>query len=290
MIVVELSGGMGNQLFQTATAAALAKKRNVEFVLSTTQLDDRSKKAHFTYRNFALEPFGLQSHVQDNPFKSLLPHASDGILKRIKRRLKGLDVHYERNLSFDGTVLELGKTAYLNGYYQSERYFVSEKAYVQKLLTVHNGLGNEVANKIRLNTSKKVLGVHVRRGDYVQDAQINAIHGAMPIEYYKQAYQHVQGQTPIDSVLIFSDDPDWADQNLSGIFDCEVAVSRNLSGLEDFELMRSCSSFIIANSSFSWWAAWLGETDKTVVVAPKKWFNDPGKNSDDLIPERWIRL
>jgi hypothetical protein len=163
----------------------------------------------------------------------------------------------------------------LFGYFQSYKYFDHCKEYIREVLTP-KGMDDT-------NLFRGVCGIHVRRGDYLKFPDI---HPTQPIEYYNKAMELV----PAKKFLIFSDDVSWCRQNFKGD---RFTVTDEASMEVDFRMMTACNHFIIANSSFSWWAAWLSEHEDKVVVSPKKWFGKEIEKSSpiiDLIPPEWIQI
>ena len=129
----------------------------------------------------------------------------------------------------------------------------------------------------------------MRRGDYVTNKNASSFHGTKDLGYYKAALKPVLKQTNKPVIFVFSDDPEWCKQNLK-FSQNTIYVEGNKKGSEDMRLMMQCKHNIIANSSFSWWAAWLNQNSDKVVVAPKKWFNDPKIDVSDVIPKSWLKI
>jgi hypothetical protein len=146
----------------------------------------------------------------------------------------------------------------------------------------------ELLEEIR---SRCAVAVHVRRGDYVRNARTNEFHGLCTPEYYQAAAKYVVDRIDEPTFLVFSDEPEWVQANLKlGRPTIYVTHDGNCAPHHDMWLMSQCSHHIIANSSFSWWGAWLCRNEKKMVVAPKRWFRDPKVNTSDLIPECWITI
>ena len=135
------------------------------------------------------------------------------------------------------------------------------------------------------------VSIHVRRGDYLTNPVTFQTHGLCDIDYYKKAIDEILDLVDKPHFFIFSDDQSWAKSNI--IFGAPtdyVMHNNSLKNYEDLRLMSYCRHHIIANSSFSWWGAWLGNNPEKIVIAPKKWFNDPKIDTTDLIPDTWLRL
>jgi hypothetical protein len=139
--------------------------------------------------------------------------------------------------------------------------------------------------------SQNSVCLHVRHGDYITDPRVNVVHGIVGLDYYQRAMENLRRRLSSPSFYIFSDDPDWARDQLRppGLTTC-VAHNLGKCDHEDLRLMRACRHFIIANSSFSWWGAWLSTSPQKVVIAPEKWLRASYYSPTDIVPESWIRL
>lgn len=169
--------------------------------------------------------------------------------------------------------LPFQKDCSLSGYFQSWKYFDHCSDYIREIFTLR-----EKENNI---TFKGLCAVHVRRGDYLQFPDH---HPTLDMSYYKAAMERV----PASKFLIFSEDVQWCRENFVGP---QFIVTEPASSAIDFKMQMSCNHFIIGNSSFSWWAAWLGTHSDKVVIAPKKWFGpalEATHPTHDLIPPDWV--
>jgi len=276
-------------MFQYATGLAVARRLGVEYKLDLTPFEGR----------YTLHPYGL-SHLNIEA----QPASRQEIMRLRNRRLKSLpkfmrptlerrNTHY-RNLSlhFDPQVLSLPDPVYLEGYFQSERYFnaIEEDIRVEFMFkTPPSEANREMAERIK--NTKGATAVHVRRADYVSDETTNALHGTCSPHYYKKAMHMLYDRERDVSAFVFSDDPNWAEQNLElNVPMCVVRLNAAEKGYEDLRLMSLCRHFIIANSSFSWWGAWLGNRENKCVLAPENWMRDPQLNSPDVYPADWIKV
>jgi hypothetical protein len=189
---------------------------------------------------------------------------------------------------YDASILSLGPHAYIDGDWQSYKYFDDIRDVLQKDFIVKQPLPKHIEDLKKDIYSKNSVCVHVRRGDYVG----NQYHEVVFKEYYDQALEILATKTTIEQVYVFSDDILWCKQNLIFAYPV-VFVGEDYAGVRatgHFELMRSCKHFIIPNSSFSWWAAYLALNHDKIVLTPKHWFGDVTKDTSDLIPSEWIRL
>ncbi len=292
MIIVRLSGGMGNQMFQYALGRALAIKNKTTLGLDIYDLLDRTPRKGFTFRSYDLDLFGVEARIID---QRSLPfwHRSCGggffgaILNKLRRNLFG-GRGRERGFKFNPEVLDLGPNAYIDGYWQSYKYFELIADTIRKDFFLKNLLPENIKSLKKEIESQNSVCVHVRRGDYVG----NKFHDVVSKDYYTQAVNLLTEKTNIEHIYVFSDDINWCKENISfgrpTTFVGEECSGERASG--QFELMKSCKHFIIANSSFSWWAAWLAENSDKIVIAPKAWFGDKSIDTSHRIPQNWIKI
>lgn len=289
MVIVRLAGGMGNQMFQYAIGRALSIRNNTVLGLDIHDLLDRNPRPGFTFRDYDLDIFSIQAEIIPQS-KLSWRYRSWGksiFLNKIRRALF-VGRGKEKGFVFNPEILELGPDSYLDGYWQSYKYFESIADTIRKDFTLKNPLPENIkALKIEIESRNSVC-VHVRRGDYVG----NSFHETVSKDYYDQALSLVSQKTNIEHVYVFSDDIEWCKKNLSltqpVTFVGEEYAGERASG--HLELMRSCKHFIIANSSFSWWAAWLAANPGKIVIAPKNWFGSDSIDTSHRIPEGWIRI
>ncbi len=286
MIISRLNGGLGNQMFQYAAGRALALRHGVDLVLDA-RIYNRQ-----TQFGFGLDVFNV-ANVQ-SPGSPMPPdRKTNPFAYLIWRGFKLKPVIFrERGLAFNEGFASLGSDVYLSGYWQSERYFNEHEARIReefRIIRPPDALNRKMLEKI---AQVPAVSIHVRRGDYVNDARTNTTHGTCSLDYYRQGLLRIADHKEIDPVVFaFSDDPDWVRQNLDIPFEL-VLVDHNDStrGHEDMRLMAACRHHVIANSSFSWWGAWLNPSREKMVIAPKRWFADPDLDNPDICPQEWVRL
>ena len=285
MITIRLNGGLGNQLFQFAAGRATALRLGVDLGFDVRLLGG----GHSTY---GLHAFRVTGRILDKD--ELPPMRGDNSFRRALWRVGLIKpaLFKERSLAYDPLIDRVKDDTYLSGYFQSERYFSrfsdiirSELSFDEKFAEVPHDLLEEIR-------SVNSVSLHVRRNDYANDPKALAIHGLRSIGYYQKACQEVAHRigAPI-VVYVFTDDFEWVSKNLQLDWPV-VLVGRQFNGsrFQDLYLMSQCKSHIIANSSYSWWGAWLGETDSGVVVGPEPWFRDLNLKNPDILPMRWFRI
>lgn len=292
MIMVKLMGGLGNQMFQYAAARRLALRHGVSLKLDLSFLE--GDQAGNTPRRFALNCLAIHAG-KASPREIILMSGrtttrSGTFVARLFQKICHYTDYRERFFHFDPKVLYLPDNTYLEGYWQSEQYFAEYAETIRREFTVNLpllGRNRELADEIK---SVNAVSVHIRRGDYVTDAGTNAAHGVCGIEYYRKAEEMILQSVENPVFFVFSDDPEWVADNLH--VRCPVIpVSHNGEvPHEDLRLMSLCRHHIIANSSFSWWGAWLSVHPDKIVIAPERWFNNPGINTADLTPVGWHRI
>ncbi|MES1194972.1 MAG: alpha-1,2-fucosyltransferase, partial [Opitutus sp.] len=261
-VVVKLMGGLGNQMFQYAAGLALARKNGVPLQLDLTFLQDRTPRPHFTLRQYALDIFPL--------------HAGGARITDASARPAGLKRVGEKHFHYDSATAGLPGGVYLDGYWQSPRYFEAVEAEIRQGFALSPALDETAAVLAAKIKQAAAVCLHVRRGDMVNDAHTASVHGSCSLEYYRTACDLLAKKFPAAHFFVFSDDPLWCEaQDLTGGRPCTIVSRPGATEAVDLFLMRQCRHFITANSSFSWWAAYLGEAPDKTVIVPDPWFTDP---------------
>ncbi|HVN40475.1 MAG TPA: alpha-1,2-fucosyltransferase [Myxococcota bacterium] len=290
MIVTRISGGLGNQMFQYAAGRRLALARATGLLLDLSPLDDPRVA---TPRCYELHAFPIRAAIASAAELEAIAPRRDSLAARIARRACGArrSAATERHFHFDPEVLDLPDGSCLHGYWQSERYFADVADDVRRELTVERPATGRNAELLERIDACNAVSVHVRRGDYVSLPPVRATHGVCPLDYYERAARTLAERVADPVFFVFSDDPDWVRDHLR--LDGEmVQVDHNRpeAGSEDMRLMSRCAHHVIANSTFSWWGAWLDPRPEKIVVAPRRWFEDGDRDTSDLVPAGWIRL
>lgn len=292
MIVVRLQGGLGNQMFQYALGRSLALRHNTTLKLDLTFLLDRTPRPGWVFRDYELGDFQIAAGVAtrgDIPFlfrRYGAGLAANRLDARLRKFLGGTGV--ERNFAFDRTVLEAGDGTYLCGYWQSHKYFAGIEDTLRLDFTPRQSLPDKILSFCSTLACNGSVCLHVRRTDFVT----NSAHGAFSAEYYRTALNAMMSLRPYSFICVFTDDVGWCRTHLH--FPCEMFfVEERFPGLKNahyLAMMAHCRAFVLSNSTFGWWAAWLSNAHDKMVVAPKRWFADASINTDDLIPTDWVRV
>lgn len=285
LVVSRLIGGLGNQMFQYAAGRALALRRGVPIAIDSRAFADYSTHA-YGMKCFNASPDEAPINLLPNP-------PIEGRVHRLLRRFTPtpLKIYTEKIFTFDEAVMDLPVGVYLDGYWQSEKYFSDFADVIYSDFKVRHE--PSIANRDWLERISQTYSVslHIRRGDYVSNASAAAVHGACDLGYYERAVSYLRAITGIDPTLyVFSDDPDWVAANLRLPYQIHLIRDNTAStNYEDLRLMTACRHHIIANSSFSWWGAWLDGRPDSITIAPARWFAGDKPDARDLIPQRWVR-
>lgn len=294
MIYVRLLGGLGNQMFQYATARRLAAKHNTQLVLDTSSYQVKNKDE--TPRHFEIDCFSIDAIVADTSVLNRLQATREpNPLQKLKHKLIGNPITLigEEGFPVNSAVMKAADETYLIGYWQSEKYFQDICDIILKdfsFTTKPDAENTKMADQIK-DKKATAVSLHVRRGDYVTNQHANTFHGTSPMEYYQKAVDLMAKKVQKPHFFIFSDDPAWTQENLkTGHPTTYVTNNDGDKGFEDMRLMMQCQHHIIANSSFSWWGAWLNPSTEKIVMAPKTWFLDPSVDTRDIYAEGWIKV
>ncbi len=293
MIVSRIEGGMGNQMFQYGLARILALKRNATVLLDTSFFNQTEKRLGHTPRKFELAIFN--NHYIKASDSDILSFQHLSKINKVKKKL-GLNypkLYQESSFHFNEKVWDISLPVYLKGFFQSYLYFVGHEDFIRQLFSFPIDSLDQV-NKELLTTFKKsnTIAIHIRRGDYVNDTHTAAYHGSCDIDYYIKSIKLLTSKSKDFTLVFFSDESDWVEEQFKDLVYSKIFVDHNIdeNSWKDMLLMSSCSHNIIANSSFSWWAAWLNENPEKKVIAPKEWFKTKDLNTQTLLPEEWMKL
>jgi hypothetical protein len=285
MHIVKVNGGLGNQMFQYAFALALDQryggvKLDLEWI--------RGSPAHNGYE-------------LDRYFRVRLPECSaeeraslgdvdPGIIGKARRRLRlSKPSHYSaRSSGWDPHFLSVRRESYFAGYWQSYRYYEGIEDGIREALRFNPPLSRENQGFLDAARGRTLIGIHVRRGDYLTSSDFSEVCG---IGYYREALTAAVQQARDPLFAFFSDDLQWCKDSIpvkgEAIF---VDWNRGGDSGSDLRLMTACDSLVIANSSFSWWGAWLGERPGRRVIAPSRWRSMEAHDNPDIIPSGWTRI
>jgi hypothetical protein len=294
MIIVKLIGGLGNQLFQYALGRNLAERNSTFLKLDLSGFEE------YKLQRYGLHCFEIWEHIASieeiETFKRKRKTRFSNLSSKVSRTLgfssyptsffyKHPTYIRENKSGFDPAILDRKGNIYLDGYWQSERYFSEIREILLREFVIKYEPNYKNKEFIELICKHESVSIHIRRGDYVHNPLTNKIHGVCSYDYYNTSIQMIALKVPDCHFYIFSDDPVWVRENFKINYPFTIIDQNDASkNYEDLRLN------IIANSSFSWWGAWLNRNPDKIVIAPGKWFNDLKLDSTDLIPESWVRV
>lgn len=291
MIIVKLIGGLGNQMFQYAVGRYLAMKNKNTLKLDISGFRD------YKLRNYDLGHFNIRENIATSKDLSGVIFPSDRFIHKIGKYLKiktanVQQIRYikEQKSDFHPEILTLRDNIYLDGYWQSEKYFSDIQDVIRKEFTVKNKPDPINESYLGEIVDCESVSVHIRRGDYVSNPTTNQVHGFLGLEYYQRAMNAMLEKIGNPHFFVFSDDPEWAERNIKANAPITYVKHNGTKSYEDLRLMSTCKHHIIANSSFSWWGAWLSPDKEKFVIAPKRWFKSDRLNARDLIPDSWHKI
>jgi len=276
-------------MFQYALGRVLSIRNHTDLKLDISFFSLNLKNV--TKRSFDLGVFnisGTVAQISDIPF--LFRLYNNKILVRpitlLRKIVKSKGT--EKSFAFSPSIFTAGENLYLEGYWQSPKYFSGFEDIIRKDFTLKNIPAQNIQDLAKEISDTNALCMHVRRGDYVG----NKSHEGVNNEYYNKGIAAILEKTQIEKIYVFSEDIAWCENNLKFTFPTMYVADTYAGekGEGHMFLMSNCKSFIIANSSFSWWAAWLSSHTHKVIVCPKQWFPDATINTSDLIPSDWIRI
>lgn len=289
MINVKLMGGLGNQMFQFCAGLALAKRLNTRFTIDDTILNSNINNDHSVKRELDLEVFNLS---QQSYYNGLISANSGFLTRNINRILPVRSRWYyiEKSFNYDNNILLLNDNTTIEGYWQSYKYFDKIEneikhtfSFKNKLLIDSEKLFNDIKNKVS-------VCINVRRADFA----VNSFHGTLEMDYYFKAIDLLKSKITSDlHFFVFSDDIDWCKRNFNFAKNITIVdhTHKGYKFSNYLYLMKNCKHFIIPNSSFAWWAAWICDNEEKTVIAPKIWFKGDANNLTlDLIPSNWTRI
>ncbi|WP_156460905.1 alpha-1,2-fucosyltransferase [Sphingomonas sp. Leaf339] len=281
MIVSQLTGGLGNQLFQYATGYAAAARAQDSFEIDVRHYD-------VVDPNFPSRPFALGHLAITAPRISSFTAKRIGLSKRLRLMPGRFDILVDQAEGFDPRVPAITDNTYLIGCWQSELFFADHRSRLLDEFAFRTAPDEKNAELLAAIKAQPSVCVHFRRTDYLGPSTTLR---ACPPDYYDRALSAMEESVPGVRYFVFTDDPEWVSRN-ARLPDNSTLVSHNVGSadIEDFRLMSNCRHFITANSSFSWWAAWLADHRDKQVIAPAVWYESGHGSEGDLVPQQWRRM
>jgi hypothetical protein len=284
VIVTRIVGGLGNQMFQYAAGLSLAKRLDVPLYL------DIRSFANYSLHPYSLDAFDLQGKIASEEILSLF---SDRFLRarKLAHRIGLLGSWYfAPDMLYDPNWLKVRDQTLIFGNFQSEKFFSNVSYEIRQEFSLGNFCSGKALDLIQSIKNSNSVMLHIRRGDYVSDKRTLSIHGVCDLNYYRRAIAHLQARLDNLKLFVFSNDFDWVYENLQIDLPCTYISDFQREPIIDLALMSHCKHHIIANSTFSWWGAWLANSSNGLVIAPKQWFATNRYDTSDLFPSSWIQL
>lgn len=293
-IIIKLQGGLGNQMFQWAFGKAFEAKTGQK-----VYFDDYEYNTKNPFRKFELEKFNITVPIK-NPLRK--KHRIKRVLRELiptgtlKSKINIEPILVVQNLvkeelciAYEETLFNINPPAYIEGFFQNLNYFSAIEGEIRKDFTLKLTLNDENTKMLEKIKNSESISLHIRRSDYLSSTNTFE---CCSIEYYKKALEKLLQEKGVKNpvLFIFSDDYDWVKENINFAYETNYVNINDWNGaVFDLELMKNCKHNIIANSTFSWWGAWLNENPDKMVIAPKPWFINLNE-SPGLMPADWIRI
>lgn len=300
MILIRLMGGLGNQMFQYAFSISLAKNSKTDLKVDDTMLLDRSLPNEvITHRDLVLNKifhiditYASQKDVEyynGKKYTNIIGKLFNKFLWQFKKH----KLIIEKSREFDPNLLKIKDNVCLVGSFQSELYFKHYSSEIKQAYSFREKI-LPISDKLAdLLISTNSVCIHVRRGDYVSSPLYSDVIGALPMSYYDKAIDVMSKKISSSTFFVFSDDINWCKIEFKKykipLVYVEDLHAGELAG-NYLQLMTLCKHFIISNSTFAWWGAWLSKHEHKIVIAPDKWFKKEEYNKNNIVPENWIKI
>lgn len=290
-VITRLNGGLGNQLFQYAAGLSLAARLNADLLVHMKRHRGEINRPDSLLKVFP----GLK--LKKASFSEITKALGYKYIKFFSyftgnKSSYNLKHYYnEPYYHFSNEINLIDDSVYINGHFQSEKYFCENKKLIKNLFIFEKKIEDRHRDISEYFKKNNCISVHIRRGDYLSNPVTNKYHGVLGHEYYQRAIKYILGKVRDPKFIFFSDDAEYIEKVYGKLQD--PVFKRFIyqrSTADDLFLMSKCKHHIIANSTFSWWGAWLSDFPEKVVVAPKVWFAQSHNDTKDLMPESWVRL
>ncbi|HEY5125307.1 MAG TPA: alpha-1,2-fucosyltransferase [Ignavibacteria bacterium] len=296
MIITKINSGLGNQLFQYAASRAISIRSNATLKLDITFYESD------TIRKYRLNQFNVIENLATGDEIELYKTeeaVKKTFFKKVLNRMNSSGIEYVGKnhikekpwVNFEPSVLKLKDNFYLEGYWQNQSYFKSIRKTLLEEFTLKYPVDNLTRGLLEKVRNCNSVSLHIRRGDYLDIALFNVL----SLEYYHAAMSFIKKKVDKPFFFVFSDDISWAKKHLNHIENVLfIDQQGNESEILELEIMKNCDHNIIANSTFSWWGAWLNQNQGKIIIAPHKWSHNRqfqrNQDENEFIPAAWIRL
>jgi hypothetical protein len=289
MIYVQIKAGLGNQMFQYAFGRAKSIDQNRPLVLDVSWYGNYAKRD--TPRDFILDKYNIQARIADDAELVKFNNPIRRFIRKISLRLSA-----KKNNAFRPSEAR-SRREYFEGYWSNQGYFKNHAETIRNDLTLKNPLSPATISIVKQMDENRVRGidnisVHIRRGDCVTNVHAASYQGTVDTSYYDESHRYFAEKIGPEKIayFVFSDDIQWARENVLIDMNTTYVSNPDIPDYEELHLMSLCSHHIIANSTFSWWGAWLDSKPNKIVIAPKQWTKDTSFDNSDVCPPEWIRI
>lgn len=286
MLYIRVAGGLGNQMFQYAFAKAYSLKHETQVYLDYSHFSKENLNREITPREFKLSLFPITlKYTSEIPFWA--SQCNNRVTRKLHDFLFSPLIIKDKEQGFDAKIFNTKlNNATFDGYFQSPKYFELYRSEILKDFTFPINNSETFQNIKTQIKNMNATSLHIRRGDYL-NPNVSNILAPLPLEYYQRAINLVKDST----FFVFSDDIKWCKENLKGENFIFIERHQDLSDIDEIHLMSLCENNITANSSFSWWGAWLNKNEDKIVTLPKKWFSSQKRNAKwEISPPQWHQL
>lgn len=294
MITSKLISGLGNQLFQYAIGRQLSLDRNTELKLDISFFGGQN------LRSYKLDNFNIRAGIAtpDEVATYFDIYTSKSLYAKAYRRIEDARQKYKRRFFkeeqwwvYEPELFKVSSNVYIDGYWQHYKYFTKLNPQILNEITLKNSLSTEAKEMLNKVTNRSSVAVHVRRGDYITDPSAYNFMGVLPVNYYIEAIKFIRAKVINPRFYFFSDDLGWVKENLLTDDDMELVNMKDGRDYIDLDIMSKCTHNIIANSSFSWWGAYLNRNPDKIVIAPAQWVVPADVNKRiELVFPSWIKI
>ena len=287
MIISRIDGGLGNQMFQYAYGFYLAQRAETEFYLDISSYEKQPQ------HGYLLDHFRIDAEVLPAKLVAKIPRKYRSSVAKVtwlqdRFGLRSLRRHKERDFGFRSSHLQAGDNRYLVGYWQSEQFFPRMRDELLKQFALRRNLtaqSQEIGGRMAESNS---VALHVRRGDYVTSQSAAAIYEHLSVDYYHRCLQMWASQQYRPEVYIFSNDIAWCREQFQLEYPTHFVDHTSAdTAFEDLWMMQQAACLVMANSTFSWWAAWLNQRSGRQVIAPSRWFRPGAMDGSNILCRDW---
>lgn len=283
MLIVKIKAGLGNQMFQYSFGRVLSLIRKESLFLDVSFYENQVERN--AKREYLLNHFNIEAEIASDSLIKKFNSSLRVFMRKLIRRIRRVDdyTYYP--------YLMKSKSSYYEGHWANEKYFLEYESIIRKELSLKKPLGNagEKISKEISSSGETSVSLHIRRGDFVSNPHSAVYNGLIGIPYYEKASGILASKFNI-RLFVFTDDIVWAKNNLKLPYPTVFVSNPNIPDYEEIVLMSKCSHHILANSTFSWWGAWLNPDPNKIVIVPKQWLLKQTTEEIDLIPEKWIKI